>query len=177
MDSELFDRQNRVWGIETTKKITQSSVCIYGLEGGLGTEIAKNLALCGIYKIFLCDNNVITRNDLDAGYYYTYADIGKNIDYLVSKTMKGWINSKELKDNPNSRRAVISILEKTDLLLLDKDETLEFPCADSATFYIREGKLNAHLHMRSQNMGQVAKLDMYLWGRFTNELAKEFHYL
>ena len=41
---------------------------------------------------------------------------------------------KELKDNPNSRRAVISILEKTDLLLLDKDETLEFPCADSATW-------------------------------------------
>ena len=80
---------------------------------------------------------------------------------------------KELKDNPDSRRAVISILEKTDLLLLDKDETLEFPCADSATFYIRNGKLNAHLHMRSQNMGQVLKLDMYLWARFTMELASE----
>lgn len=82
---------------------------------------------------------------------------------------------KELKDNPNSRRAVISILEKTDLLLLDKDETLEFPCADSATFFIREGKLNAHLHMRSQNMGQVLKLDMYLWARFTKELAFELN--
>lgn len=88
MDSELFDRQNRVWGVETTKKITQSSVCIYGLEGGLGTEIAKNLALCGIYKIFLCDNNVITRNDLDAGYYYTYADIGKNRALILSKRIK-----------------------------------------------------------------------------------------
>ena len=79
----------------------------------------------------------------------------------------------ELKKNPNSRRGVISILDKDDLLLLDKDETLEFLCCDSATFFIRDGKLNIHLHMRSQNMGQVLKLDMYLWGRFTCELAEE----
>lgn len=79
----------------------------------------------------------------------------------------------ELKKNPNTRRAVISILDKGDLQLLDKEETLEFPCADSGTFFIRDGKLNLHLHMRSQNMGQVLKLDMYLWGRFACELAEE----
>jgi hypothetical protein len=78
---------------------------------------------------------------------------------------------KELTDNPNSRRAVISILAPQDLELLDKDETLEFPCCDSATFSIREGALNLHLHMRSQNMGQVLKLDMYLWGRFQTYFA------
>jgi len=81
----------------------------------------------------------------------------------------------ELVRNPNTRRAVISIIYKEDLLLLDKDESLEFPCTDSATFFIRDGKLNVHLHMRSQNMGQVIKLDMYLWGRFTTELAKELN--
>lgn len=81
---------------------------------------------------------------------------------------------KELKDHPDTRRAVISILDKSDALLLDKpDETLEFPCCDSATFSIREGKLNVHLHMRSQNMGQVLKLDMYLWGRFQTQIAEE----
>jgi hypothetical protein len=80
---------------------------------------------------------------------------------------------KELIENPTTRRAVISILEKTDLQLLDKDESLEFPCCDSATFFIRDGKLNSHLHMRSQNMGQVLKLDMYLWARFTCEFAEE----
>ena len=81
----------------------------------------------------------------------------------------------ELVRNPNTRRAVISIIYKEDLLLLDKDESLEFPCTDSATFFIRDGKLNVHLHMRSQNMGQVIKLDMYVWGRFTTELAKELN--
>jgi hypothetical protein len=79
---------------------------------------------------------------------------------------------KELSQYPDTRRAVISILEKDDLLLLDRDETLEFPCCESATFFIRNDQLNIHLHMRSQNMGQVLKLDMYLWGRFTCELAE-----
>lgn len=83
---------------------------------------------------------------------------------------------KELKEHPNTRRAVISILYPDDLNLLDKpEETLEYPCCDSATFFIREGKLNVHVHMRSQNMGQVLKLDMYLWGRFTCELAKKLN--
>jgi thymidylate synthase len=82
---------------------------------------------------------------------------------------------KELKEHPDTRRAVISILDKDDVLLLDKDESLEFPCCDSATFFIREGKLNIHLHMRSQNMGQVLKLDMYLWGRFTCEFANRLN--
>lgn len=80
---------------------------------------------------------------------------------------------KELKEKPNTRRAVISILASQDLELLDKDESLEFPCCDSATFSIRENKLNLHLHMRSQNMANVAKLDMYLWGRFQCELSEQ----
>lgn len=82
---------------------------------------------------------------------------------------------KELKESPTTRRAVISILEKTDLQLLDKDELLEFPCCDSATFFIRDEKLNVHLHMRSQNMGQILKLDMYIWARFTIELAEKIN--
>jgi hypothetical protein len=82
---------------------------------------------------------------------------------------------KELTDNPNSRRAVISILKDSDLSLLGTDETLEFPCTDSATFFIRNGKLNCHVHMRSQNMVTVVKLDMYLWARFTCEMAKELN--
>ena len=80
---------------------------------------------------------------------------------------------KELRENPNSRRAVISILDAKDLALLGTDEKLEFPCTDSATFFIRDGKLNCHVHMRSQNMVSVVKLDMYLWARFTCEMADE----
>jgi len=82
---------------------------------------------------------------------------------------------KELREKPDTRRAVIMILDSEDLNLLDKNESLEFPCTDSATFFIRNGKLNVHVHMRSQNMGQVIKLDMYLWGRFTCELSERLN--
>jgi thymidylate synthase len=85
------------------------------------------------------------------------------------------IIEKELREKPDTRRAVIMILDSEDLNLLDKNESLEFPCTDSATFFIRNGKLNVHVHMRSQNMGQVIKLDMYLWGKFTCELAERLN--
>lgn len=77
--------------------------------------------------------------------------------------------------NGNSRRAVINILNEDDLELLDKpeDSNLEYPCCDSFVLMPRNGKLHGHLHMRSNNMGNVAKLDMYLWGRFLCEFAKE----
>lgn len=82
---------------------------------------------------------------------------------------------KELKENKNSRRAVINILTEEDQKLFDapEDSNLEYPCADSSTFSIRNNRLYQHLHMRSNNMGNVAKLDMYLWGRFQCYLAEE----
>jgi len=95
---------------------------------------------------------------------------GPRINYQLENIIN------ELKNNKNTRRAVISILDKEDTNLLALDETLEFPCTDSATFYIRNNKLNVHVHMRSQNVGQVIKLDMYLWGRFTTELANKLGY-
>lgn len=82
---------------------------------------------------------------------------------------------KELETKENSRRAVINILNEDDQLLLDSDETLEYPCADSATLLIRRNKLHLHLHMRSNNMGNVSKLDMYLWGRFQCEIADKLN--
>lgn len=75
IDNNLYDRQIRTFGYEAVKKISTSSILIYGLEQGLGTEVAKNLSLCGIKNIYLCDNNNVNSNDLETGYYYTTNDI------------------------------------------------------------------------------------------------------
>ncbi|CAH1068451.1 Thymidylate synthase [Acinetobacter phage MD-2021a] len=80
---------------------------------------------------------------------------------------------KELKEKPNSRRVVFQILQEQDQVLLDSDETLEYPCTDSITFYIREGLLYMHTHMRSQNCAVVMQLDFYLMHRFMEHVAKE----
>ena len=51
IDNNLYDRQIRTYGEEAVKKMSSSSILIMGLSGGLGTEIAKNLALGGIKNI------------------------------------------------------------------------------------------------------------------------------
>lgn len=78
---------------------------------------------------------------------------------------------KELTNNPNSRRAVILILSENDHVLLDKNETIEYPCCLDVTYYIRDGKLNAHCNMRSENTAIVLQLDMYLHGKLLQTLA------
>lgn len=79
---------------------------------------------------------------------------------------------KELKTNPDTRRAVILILDKDDSVLLDKDESLEYPCTTSITFNIEDGKLHSHVHMRSQNTAVVFQLDLLLQLRLLKHLAK-----
>ena len=75
IDYERYDRQIRTFGAEATIKINSSNVCIIGLAKGLGTEVAKNLALCGI-NLYLLNDNKIIESDLITGYYYS--EIGKN---------------------------------------------------------------------------------------------------
>ena len=53
IDMSLYDRQVRTYGKEAVEKMAMSSVLIYGLEKGLGTEVGKNLALGGIRNIYL----------------------------------------------------------------------------------------------------------------------------
>ncbi len=78
---------------------------------------------------------------------------------------------KELTEHPESRRAVLQILNESDHALLDKDELLEYPCTDSMTYFIRDDKLHGHVHMRSQNTAVVLQLDMYLQARVLEHIA------
>lgn len=70
----------------------------------------------------------------------------------------------ELVRSPNTRRACIMILDGGDSALLDKDETLEYPCTVSYSFQIRDKTLFMHTIMRSQNLATVFQLDIYLQG-------------
>ena len=77
IDTGLYDRQIRTYGYEAVKKMTSSSVVIIGLENGLATEIAKNLALGGINQIYLFDNEIIQYQNLETGFYYSDTNIGE----------------------------------------------------------------------------------------------------
>jgi len=76
LDINLYDRQIRTYGEEAVQRMTTSSVTIIGLSG-IGTEVAKNLALGGIKNIYLYDNNKINEEDLETGFYYSINDLNK----------------------------------------------------------------------------------------------------
>ena len=65
------------------------------------------------------------------------------------------------------------ILDAGDLQLLDKDETLEFPCTISLNFQRRGDKLILSTFMRSQNLAVVFQLDIYLQMRLLHKIAGE----
>lgn len=86
IDNNLYDRQIRTYGVDAMKKMSSSSVLIYGLNKGLGTEVAKNLTLGGIRNVYLYDENHVLPSDLETGFYYTTDSIGKKCSHaLVSK--------------------------------------------------------------------------------------------
>lgn len=79
----------------------------------------------------------------------------------------------ELRRSPNTRRASLMILNEDDLQLLDKDESLEFPCTMGLNFTRRDGKLILSTVMRSQNLAVVLQLDIYLQMRLLHLVASE----
>jgi len=79
IDYNLYDRQIRTIGIEAVKLIASSEVTIIGIDGGMGTEIIKNLALFGVKTINIfsdLDKFLTYPDDIQNGYYYDV--IGKD---------------------------------------------------------------------------------------------------
>jgi ubiquitin-activating enzyme E1 len=77
MDKELYSRQLYVLGKNAMKKITNSVVLLYGLDG-LGIEICKNIILGGIKKLIICDPESINYIDLGTNYYINETSLDKN---------------------------------------------------------------------------------------------------
>ena len=88
IDINLYDRQVRTYGLDATKQINNSNVIIYGLEGGLGIEIIKNIFLSGVKNLYLYDSNPITRNDIQNGIYYDMDDIDQPRNKVLVNKMK-----------------------------------------------------------------------------------------
>lgn len=79
-----FDRQNRVYGIEATYKLLNSTVVLLGQKSDCMFEIAKNLVLGGVNKIFIVENNSIINqlNLVDAHNDTITVSLNNNTDFL-----------------------------------------------------------------------------------------------
>jgi ubiquitin-like 1-activating enzyme E1 A len=75
-ESELYDRQIRLWGSEAQRRLQSSKVLLCGIAG-LGSEIAKNLALAGI-SVTVVDDAIVVAEDLSANFFVRENDVGSN---------------------------------------------------------------------------------------------------
>lgn len=76
IDESLYSRQLYVLGHEAMKRMGSSNVLIVGLRG-LGTEIAKNIALAGVKSLTLFDPKPARIEDLSSQFFLTPSDVGK----------------------------------------------------------------------------------------------------
>jgi thymidylate synthase len=75
---------------------------------------------------------------------------------------------RELLDNPASRRAVLAIWREDDLFH-DGDR----PCTLSLNFIIRDGKLELHVMMRSQDVWLGVPYDLFMFTQIQLSLARQ----
>lgn len=72
---ERYERQLRIEGWKQDK-LSNSTVMVIGV-GAIGCEIAKNLALIGIGRLIIVDNDVIEVSNLSRQMLFTEEDIGR----------------------------------------------------------------------------------------------------
>lgn len=61
-ENELYDRQIRLWGLESQKRLRTAKVLISGLSG-VGAEVTKNIILSGVNSVTLNDDKILTEED------------------------------------------------------------------------------------------------------------------
>ena len=85
-ERKRFDRQLRLPGWNQ-KVLKNSTVVIVGI-GGLGTEVAKNLAMAGVGILHLIDLDIIEYSNLNRQILFSDADEGEPKAKVAARTLK-----------------------------------------------------------------------------------------
>jgi len=76
-ENELYDRQIRLWGIESQKRLRSAKILISGLNG-IGAEITKNIILSGVNMVKLHDDKPVTEEDFCSQFLVSRKSLGRN---------------------------------------------------------------------------------------------------
>jgi ubiquitin-activating enzyme E1-like protein 2 len=83
IDDSLYSRQRYVLGDNAMQRMSRSNVLLSGL-GGLGVEIAKNVALAGVKSLTLHDTRVATYSDLSGQFFLREDDVTAKTNRAVA---------------------------------------------------------------------------------------------
>lgn len=82
----VYDRQIRLWGVQSQQRLLSSKVLIWGLEGS-NVELCKNLVLAGV-TLTCRDHREVTQADLAFNYFLREGDLGKSRAEEASKRVQ-----------------------------------------------------------------------------------------
>lgn len=136
IDMDLYSRQYYVYGGKAMTKMADSNVFLSGL-GGLGVEIAKNIALAGVKALTLHDTHVATTFDQASQFFVSDSSLGKNRAELSAPHV--------IELNPYVKISTSTAnLEEEDLAFFD-----QFKCVIlTETPLHLQKKINAYCHAR-----------------------------
>ncbi|KAM7541244.1 hypothetical protein Aperf_G00000035107 [Anoplocephala perfoliata] len=68
-EAVLYDRQIRLWGVEAQARLKNAKILLLGLSPVSG-EIIKNIVLCGINTLVLCDDKCVSQSDIESCFLF-----------------------------------------------------------------------------------------------------------
>ena len=104
-ESEVYDRQIRLWGIEAQQRLQSSRVLLAGTFSTSSAEISKNLVLAG-FSATILDSGTVLAEDLGSNFLLSADSVGK------SRALSAHANLQEL--NPMVK--VTSLQESTQIV-------------------------------------------------------------
>lgn len=76
-ENELYDRQIRLWGLDSQKRLRTAKVLISGLNG-IGAEVTKNIILSGVHTVKLNDSKAVTEEDFCSQFLVPRTSLSSN---------------------------------------------------------------------------------------------------
>jgi molybdopterin/thiamine biosynthesis adenylyltransferase len=76
-ESEIYDRQIRLWGVDSQRRLQDARVLIAGVTA-LGAEVAKNVVLAGL-SVTLMDTAILGSHEVHANFLANKAAVGSNV--------------------------------------------------------------------------------------------------
>ncbi len=75
--SEIFSRQNIVFGSDSLEKLKNSRVAVFGV-GGVGGYVCEALARSGVGTLNIIDNDIVSPSNINRQIIALHSTIGKN---------------------------------------------------------------------------------------------------
>lgn len=121
-EAALYDRQIRLWGLESQKRLREANILVIGLNG-VGAEAVKNLTLIGVKSISILDETEVTQADTTSQFFLSSFKPGQQRAQASASAIR------ELNPNVNINILSGDLFSKSEEFYKDFDAMIATDCA------------------------------------------------